>query len=125
VLTKQLTLAKPLWLLTAGAKAQRCRWFTGRNWKVSKPLDSVVLQHSVIVSGLVGEVLTISDIRFFKKLLVLSKQKKRKLVKMRSFPLKSANPNGDGCVMYSRIYVLKGRFGHLKRCFLWSTIKLP
>lgn len=93
------------------------------NWKVSKPLDFIVLQHNVTESSLNWRSADHQQIHiFFKKMLILPKQEKRKLLRMKFFPLKTTNPIKDSCIMYLHVS-LKGYWSHLNRHFLWSTTK--
>lgn len=98
MLTKQFSLTEPLWLLTAGAEVQH--WGgTGRYKK--KWTLFIILQHSVIKSNWRS---ADHQQHLIQKVLILSKQEKRKLLKMKSFPLKSTSSKRDGCMMVVLAY---------------------
>lgn len=86
---------------TAGAKkAQHWKQSPGQKWNLSKAPDMfIVLQHSVIECSLIGGVLDHQWYQVFKKFLILSKQERRKVMKMQSFPLKSAYATTSGVVV--------------------------
>lgn len=74
-------LREPPWFcwfgFTAGAKIQHWKQFLGQKWNISKAVDFIVLQHSVIECSLIGGVLAISVTRFLKKVLNSVKTRKK------------------------------------------------